>query len=58
MIKIWHKERPVNPLDIQKDHHALNISMHATYMFEPGFSVRSDLTLALYGKTILYFGNP
>ena len=55
MIQKWHKERPVNPLDIEKDHHALNVSMMATYNFDIGFSVRSDLTIALYAKTILYF---
>jgi alkylation response protein AidB-like acyl-CoA dehydrogenase len=58
MIATYHKLRPTNPLDIQKDYHALYITAHATYNFDPGLSVRTDITLFLYTKTILNFHRP
>lgn len=35
--------------------HALSIIAHAIYHFDPGFSVKCDITFFLYAKTLYYF---
>jgi len=54
----YHKLRPVNTLNIESDPHAVSLSAHATYNFDPGFCVRTDITIFLYTKTILSCGRP
>lgn len=58
MVIQYHKLRPTNAIDIEKDYHALSITAHATYNFDPGFSVRTDITLFLYTKSIINFHRP
>ena len=58
MVLAYHKMRPVRPEDGDKDMHALNMTTHANYILDPGTSVRTDLTLHLYTKTIQMFSSP
>ena len=58
MVIAYHKLRPVKAIDIKKDYHSVCITTHAAYNFDPGLSVRTDITLFLYTKTILNFHRP
>jgi hypothetical protein len=55
MLLNYHKLRPENTLDIEKDQHLISVTSHATYQFEPALSVRCDITIFLYTKTIISF---
>jgi hypothetical protein len=55
MVLTYHKLRPENTLDIEKDQHLISVTSHATYQFEPSLSVRCDITVFLYTKTIISF---
>ena len=57
MVLAYHKLRPVQPLE-EKDLHAINITSHPNCTLDLGTSVRTDLTLHLYTKTIQMFSNP
>ena len=37
--------------------HAATISAHALYHFDPGFSVKCDISIFLYGKTVYNFAS-
>jgi hypothetical protein len=39
-----------------EDPHALAITAHATYNFDPGFSVKNDISFFLYSKTLYAYG--
>ena len=55
MCMHYHKHRPVNPLEMEKDQHKVSLTAHSSYQFSPSFSVRCDITLFLYTKTIIAF---
>lgn len=56
MVLTYHKLRPFQATDYLADPHSLTITAHATYNFDPGFSVKNDISIFLYGKTIYNFG--
>lgn len=58
MVTSYHRLRPINPLEFEKDPNEFYFSAHATYCFDPGMSVRTDITLFLYTKTIINFHRP
>lgn len=58
MVTKYHKLRPINPTDFETDYAALYFTAHATYNFDPGLSVRTDITLFLYTKSIINFHRP
>ena len=58
MVTTYHRLRPINTLDFEKDPNELYFSAHATYCFDPAVSVRTDITLFLYTKTIINFHRP
>ena len=39
-----------------KDPHALSITAHALYNYDPGLSVKTDISIILYGKTLINYG--
>ena len=55
MILAYHKLRPVSPLIYETDPHAVSATAHASYLFSPQLSVRCDITIFLYSKTLLSF---
>ena len=56
MVLTYHKLRPFQATNYLSDPHSLTITAHATYSFDPGFSVKNDISIFLYGKTIYNFG--
>jgi hypothetical protein len=52
----YHELRPVKPIDIKKDPHGLSITAHALYNYDPGLSVKTDISIILYGKTLMNYG--
>lgn len=58
MVLLLHRERPVSPaLKYDTDIHSLSVIAHATYNFDPGFSVKCDISFFLYGKTLYFFAS-
>lgn len=58
MSLAMHKLRPVKPTCyLQNDIHSMSITAHAIYAFDPGFSVKCDITFFLYAKTLYYFAS-
>jgi hypothetical protein len=56
MLLTYHKLRPYPAANYFNDPHALSCTAHATYNFDPGFSVKNDISTFLYGKTVYNFG--
>ena len=56
MVLAYHKLRPFKGTDYLKDPHSLTLTAQGTYNFDPGFSVKCDISIFLYGKTIYNFG--
>lgn len=56
MMLTYHKLRPIKAVDMFKDQHAFSISAHALYNYDPGLSVKTDISILLYGKTIVNYG--
>ena len=53
-----HKKRPVDPqCYLKNDIHQMSLTAHATYFFDPGFSVKCDITFFLYAKTLYFFAS-
>ena len=58
MSKLMHKLRPVNPqCYLDNDIHSMSVTAHAIYFFDPGFSVKCDITFFLFAKTLYYFAS-
>ena len=58
MSAMMHKLRPVDPkCYLQNDIHSMTITAHAIYFFDPGFSVKCDITFFLFAKTLYYFAS-
>lgn len=55
MVLTMHKLRPVRPEEYKTDIHSLSIVAHAIYHFDPGLSVKCDITFFLYAKTVYFF---
>ena len=58
MVLTMHQLRPVRPEQYKTDIHALSIVAHAIYHFDPGLSVKCDITFFLYAKTVYFFAGP
>lgn len=58
MSALMHKIRPVDPkCYLENDIHSMSITAHAIYYFDPGFSVKCDITFFLFAKTVYYFAS-
>ncbi len=57
MLVTYHKLRPVHTKNYTTDPHAISITAHSIYNFDPGLSVKTDISIFLYAKTILNYGN-
>jgi hypothetical protein len=57
MVLTLHKKRPVSPSIYDSDIHALSLIAHGNYHFDPGFTVKCDITFFLYAKTLYYFAS-
>jgi len=56
MTLTYHKLRPFQAARYLEDPHSLSITSHFLYNFDPGLSVKCDISIFLYGKTIYNFG--
>lgn len=56
MVLTYHKLRPFTGPEYLTDPHSLTITAHVAYNFDPGFNVKCDISIFLYGKTIYNFG--
>ena len=58
MVKAMHKLRPVDPkCYLQGDIHSMSVTAHAIYYFDPGFSVKCDISYFLYAKSLHFFSS-
>ena len=57
MTLLFHKLRPLEDKEYMKDLHEISMTAHATYNFDPGFSVKCDITFFLYTKTLYSFAS-
>jgi len=56
MMLAFHKLRPVKAIDMMKNPHGLSITVHGLYNYDPGLSVKTDISIILYGKTLINYG--
>ncbi len=54
----YHRLRPVKAIEAEKDPHAFSITAHALYNYDPGLCVKTDISIVLYGKTLMNFSRP
>lgn len=57
MVLTLHRLRPYPIAKFEEDMHAVTITAHTTYHFDPGFSVKCDVSFFLYGKTVYNFAS-
>ena len=58
MSLAMHKLRPISSeCYLQNDIHQMSLTAHSIYFFDPGFSVKCDISYFLYAKTLYYFAS-
>jgi len=57
MVLTMHKLRPYQMGKFEEDPHAIAMIAHAIYHFDPGFSVKCDISFFLYAKTLYNFAS-
>ena len=58
MLLTYHKMRPFNPNNYMSDPHSMSITAHALNNFDPGLSVKTDISIFLYAKTLINYRDP
>ena len=56
MTLAYHRLRPIDR-DYMKDIHEISIATNVIYNFDPGFSVKCDISFFLYAKSLYSFSS-